>query len=270
MFMCIVLLIAFGQTIFRAKAASRNVVPAQLSEQTPVLVELRNPAGLYAMKINATDGLVYVWIHAGNFAMGCSAGDTECYDSEKPNHRITLTKGFWVGQTLVTQSAYQRVMSANPSDFRGEQLPVESVTWNQAKAYCETVGGRLPTEAEWEYAARAGIITARNGDLDAIAWYDKNSGNKTHAVGQKQPNAWGLYDIMGNVWEWVGDWYDETYYGKSPSEDPTGPTSGQYRIVRGGSYGSVSRDLRLSSRFKGHAPDPHNSIGFRCVRQILP
>src|SRR5437899_167917 len=137
-------------------------------------------------------------------------------------------------------------MGNNPSHFHGEQLPVETVTWNQAKRYCEAVGGRLPTEAEWEYAARAGNEASRYGNLNEIAWYDNNSDHKTHDVGQKQANRWGLYDMLGNVWEWVGDWYDEKYYAKSPSVDPTGPTSGKYRVVRGGSWDYVSRVLRSS------------------------
>ena len=184
---------------------------------------------------NPKDGLEYVRIASGTFMRGCSPGDNECFDQEKPAHSVTLTKGFRMGATPVTQEAYQRVMRTNPSHFKGAKLPVEMVSWTEAQNYCSTVGMRLPTEAEWEYAARAGTTGARYGDLDAIAWYDKNSGSTTHEVGQKQPNGWGLYDMLGNVWQWTGDWYADKYQGGNET-DPKGPASGQYRTLRGGSW----------------------------------
>jgi formylglycine-generating enzyme required for sulfatase activity len=161
-------------------------------------------------------------------------------------------------------------MGGNPSNFHGEQLPVETVTWSQAKAYCAAVGGRLPTEAEWEYAARAGSDAPRYGDLDEIAWYSKNSDGKTHNVGLKQANQWGLYDMLGNVWEWVADWYDEKYYAKSPSLNPTGPKSGQYRVVRGGSWSYGSRYLRSSVRSGDVSVVRDVRLGFRCAREVFP
>src|SRR6267142_2035232 len=130
-------------------------------------------------------------------------------------------------------------MGEPPSRFHGDLLPVESVTWNQAKAYCEKVEMRLPTEAEWEYAARAGSVEPRYGEPDAIAWHGGhdggNSGGRTHDVMHKKQNVWNLYDMLGNVWEWEGDCYDSNYYRNSPSKDPSGPTSGecQYRVLRG-------------------------------------
>jgi formylglycine-generating enzyme required for sulfatase activity len=223
-----------------------------------------------AVKVNSKDGLKYVWIPSGTFQMGCSAGDSECYNDEKPAHLVTVKKGFWLGQTPVTQVAYQRVIGSNPSHFRGEQLPVETVTWNQAKAYCEAVEGRLPSEAEWEYAARAGSDAPRYGDLNAIAWYSRNSDGKTHDVDQKQANTWGLHDMLGNVWEWVEDWYDDKYYGRSPLENPTGPASGQYRVVRGGSWNYDSRFLRSSYRDRVVRDDRLGVIGFRCAREVFP
>jgi formylglycine-generating enzyme required for sulfatase activity len=216
---------------------------------------------------NREDGLNYVWIPPGNFNMGCSSNDNQCDLDETPSHPVTITKGFWLGQTPVTQASYQRVMNANPSDFRGEQLPVDSVTWNQGKAYCEAAGGRLPTEAEWEYAARAGSDTPRYGDLDAIGWYDKNSGNKTHEVGKKHPNQWNLYDMLGNVLEWVNDWYDPKYYAKSPAVDPKGPTGPkEYRVVRGGAWNYDAGHLRSSDRVRGVPDRMYNYVGFRCAR----
>lgn len=222
-------------------------------------------------KVNSSDGLAYVWIPPGSFQMGCSRGDVECNPNEKPARSVMITRGFWIGETLVTQAAYQRVMNINPSHFHGEQLPVEFVKWAKAKAYCEAVGGRLPTEAEWEYAARAGSDTPRYGELDSIAWYHKNSDDKTHNVREKQPNRWRLYDMLGNVYEWVSDWYDNKYDAKSPSVDPIGPTQGEHRVVRGGSFSAPAENVRASARGWGEPVDWGNGvIGFRCAREMSP
>jgi len=146
---------------------------------------------------NLKDGLKYVFIPAGKFIMGCSRGDTECRSGENPPHAEQIANGFWLGKTEVTQAAWKKVnIGANPSHFPGDQLPVDSVDWNQAGAYCKAIGGRLPTEKEWEYAARRGTTSPRYGDLDAIAWYPANSGRTTHPAGVKQANAFGLYDML--------------------------------------------------------------------------
>ncbi len=214
--------------------------------------------------LNPKDGLSYVRLAPGTFLMGCSSGDSECGADEKPAHRVTLTKGFRMGVTAVTQEAYQRVMRTNPSHFKGAKLPVEMVNWTEAQNYCSTVGMRLPTEAEWEYAARAGTTGARYGDLDSIAWYGQNSGSKTHEVGQKEPNAWGLYDMLGNVYQWTGDWYADKYQGGNET-DPIGPASGEYRTLRGGSWDYGARWSRASFRVGGRPDDRGGFSGFRCV-----
>jgi formylglycine-generating enzyme required for sulfatase activity len=193
-----------------------------------------SPSPKVASRENPKDGLTYVYIQPGKFMMGCSSGFSDCDVDERPRHEVTITQVFWIGQTPVRQDAYQRVTGNNPSGFKGARRPVEEVTWNEAEAYCRAVGMRLSTEAEWEYAARAGSTGARYGNLDQIAWYSGNSGDTTHEVGQKQANGFGLYDMLGNVWEWVADWYDKNYYERSPSTDPTGPTSGVERALRGG------------------------------------
>ena len=149
---------------------------------------------------------------------------------------MEITRGFWIGQTEVTQEAYQKVKGTNPSNFKGSALPVEQVSWTDANVYCEAVGMRLPTEAEWEYAARGGSTAARYGTLDNVAWFRGNSGSKTHPVAQKQPNGFGLYDVLGNVWEWVADWYDAKYYGSGAVRDPRVQRVEQSRVVRGGSW----------------------------------
>ncbi|MDP9264131.1 MAG: formylglycine-generating enzyme family protein [Acidobacteriota bacterium] len=200
--------------------------------------------------------------------MGCSPGDSECENVERPTHTVAITRGFWMGQTEVTQAAYQRVTGTNPSSFHGDRLPVETVTWDEANAYCTAVGMRLPTEAQWEYAARAGSTASRHGDLDAIAWYAGNSGNQTHEVGQKQPNAGKLYDMLGNVWEWVADRYDGNYYSQSPSQDPRGPSSGRYQALRGVSWLNVARDFRVSVRYRYPPGYRFNYLGFRCAGEV--
>ncbi|NDJ15464.1 MAG: formylglycine-generating enzyme family protein, partial [Acidobacteriia bacterium] len=215
--------------------------------------------------LNPKDGLEYVRIAPGTFMMGCSPGDSQCSVDENPAHRVTLTKGFRMGVTAVTQEAYQRVMRTNPSNFKGAKLPVEMVDWTEAQNYCSKVGMRLPTGAEWEYAARAGTTGARYGELDSIAWYDQNSGRKTHEVGQKAPNAWGLYDMLGNVWQWTGDWWHADKYQGGNETDPKGPASGQYRTLRGGSWYFDALRVRVSFR-DWYAPTfRFSSVGFRCV-----
>jgi len=205
---------------------------------------------------NQKDRLRYVWIPSGAFMMGCSPGDSECYEDERPSHRVQVSKGFWIGQTEVTVGAYKRFAAqtgtaAMPTN-QGEgsdRLPVVNVTWADAQAYCTWAGGRLPTEAEWEYAGRGGSAEARYGPLDEIAWYDANSGYRAHDVGEKRANGFGLFDMLGNVWEWVADWYDKRYYSGSPAADPLGPDGGEYRVPRRGSWKFDPRLARVSSRY---------------------
>jgi formylglycine-generating enzyme required for sulfatase activity len=153
---------------------------------------------------NAKDGQQYVWIPPGAFTMGCSESDTECDDNEKPPHAESIENGFNLGQTEVTQAAYQRVMGSNPSLRKGAQLPVESVTWSDAANYCAAIGGRLPTEIEWEYAARghAGKTGARYGDLDAVAWHSGNSGRTTHLVATKASLGFRPRSSAAVPWPW--------------------------------------------------------------------
>ena len=201
-------------------------------------------------RINPKDGLTYVFIPPGSFTMGCSPGDTECYDNEgppKPNTQIP--NGFWLSQTEVTQAAWAKVHNRfDPSNFKGDQLPVESVDWNQATAFCNAIGGRLPTEKEWEYAARAGTTGSRYDALDSVAWYYGNSEGRAHPVGAKLPNDFGLYDMLGNVWEWTSDNYDK-----------------KTKVLRGGSWHVYTGLTRASVRVWGEPTGRYDSIGFRCV-----
>ena len=215
-------------------------------------------------KVNPTDGLTYVFIAPGSFQMGCSANDKDCTDYEKPAHQVTITQGFWIGQTPVTQVAYKKVMGNNPSIFVGDQLPVEQVSWANASAYCGKVGMRLPTEAEYEFAARAGNAGPRYGAVDTIAWYSANNGLRLHPVAQKQANAYGLYDMLGDVWEWVSDWNGK--YTAAAATDPKGPAEGRAHVLRGGSRTTVDSALRVSNRtwmVDGQRDDI--DYGFRCA-----
>jgi formylglycine-generating enzyme required for sulfatase activity len=216
------------------------------------------------VRINQKDNLRYVWIPPGKFMMGCSAGDSECSDNENPAHEVSISRGFWIGQTPVTQAAYMAVMPGkpNPSHFKGSDLPVERVTWEEANSYCDAVGMRLLTEAEWEYAARAGTTGARYGDLDQVAWYSGNSGRRTRPVSQKAPNPWALYDMLGNVWEWCSDWYGEC--SASKQDNPTGPASGEFKVVRGGSWDDYPWNVRVSDRGGSVPASRFLYIGFRC------
>lgn len=270
-----------GRYSFLPDGAAAVPPPAVADSGGPQAVQVR---------VNPKDGQRYVWIPEGTFIMGCSPSDAECEDNEKPAHQVSISRGFWLGQTPVTQSAYTRVIGTNPSHFKGDNLPVESVSWKQANSYCEAVGGRLPTEAEWEYAARAGSASARYGSLDLIAWYGYNSGEKRlnsadlfrtdfseykrrlsdngngpHTVGQKQPNAWKLYDMLGNVWEWTANRYGMSYHGESQSVDPKGPEFGDSRALRGGSWYLEPAFVRVSSRSGSDPSVFTTSIGFRCV-----
>ena len=224
-------------------------------------------------KVNPKDGLTYVFIPPGTFLMGCSKDDSECEPNEKSTRSVTITKGFWIGQTPVTQSAFMKVIRTNPSKFKGDdKLPVERVDWTSADKYCQQVDMRLPTEAEWEYAARGGKPGARYGELDAIAWYSKNAMGKTHDVGQKQPNAYGLYDMIGNVWQWTGDLMGS--YDGAAAVDPKGPAAsflasyadwGRFRALRGGSWINDAWLVRVSFRNYVEIGFRGEYIGFRCA-----
>jgi formylglycine-generating enzyme required for sulfatase activity len=220
----------------------------------------------------------FVMIPAGSFMMGSADDDKDAWSVEKPAHKVTISKPFYLGKYEVTQAQWEAVMGNTPSRFKGRTNPVEQISWNDAQAFIYRLNKqeghsryRLPTEAEWEYAARAGSTSAYcfgddAGQLKQYAWYDENS-RSTYPVGQKAPNAWDLYDMHGNVREWVQDWYGEGYYSRSPRTDPQGPSSGSSRVpgrvLRGGSWCVVARGCRSACR-SGITPDLRDdSVGFR-------
>ena len=187
-------------------------------------------------------GMDFVRIAPGEFMMGCSKEDKACNPDENPRHHVQITKGFEIGKYEVTQAQWVAVMQSNPSSNKGDTRPVETVSKLEAQDFIAKLNAmkdgytyRLPTEAEWEYAARAGTDSPNTGSLDQVAWYAANSEDETHPVGLKSPNAWGLYDMQGNVREWVSDLYTANYYSNSPAVDPTGPEFS----ARGGRGGPV-------------------------------
>lgn len=215
--------------------------------------------------------LEMLYVPGGTFKMGTPKGSG--HDDERPQHDVTVP-AFYMGKFQITQAQWKAVMEDNPSHFKGDDLPVETVSWEEAEEFCQKLqqisqkhySYRLPSEAEWEYACRAGTTGDYAGKLDEMAWYDKNSGSKTHPVGQKKPNAYGLYDMHGNVWEWCEDvWHDD--YKGSPVDGSAWTEGGNQdrRVVRGGSWNSNGNNCRSTYRYIIE-PALHNYIiGFRVV-----
>ncbi len=221
-------------------------------------------------QLNAADGLMYAWIPPAEFTMGCSEGDSECRDDERPVHPVAIKKGFWLGRTEVTLGAYRKFATQHGGKVAAgaDNLPATQVTWAEAKAYCMAVGGRLPTEAEWEYAARGGKRQAYYGVVPDIAWYADNSGDAPHEVGAKGANAYGLYDMLGNVREWVLDRYYKQYYLNAPATgDVDQPiVSNATGVTRGGSWASEASGLRVSRRAEAETDAADPTIGWRCAK----
>ena len=222
--------------------------------------------------------LLMKWCPQGSFLMG-SPEDEEGRDYYENQVQVTLSQGFWMAQTQVTQAQWQAVMRNNPSYFRGENLPVEKVSWHEAQEFVSKINASfalpdgmqmtLPTEAQWEYAARAGETGPYSGGtLDEVAWYIYNNARETNPVGRKKPNAWGLRDMNGNVWEWCADWYQQKLEG---GIDPQGASSGSYRVLRGGGYDSGAGSCRVA--YRNYCVNPSYtdiSLGFRVARSSVP
>ena len=243
-------------------------------------------------------GMEFIKIPAGSLMMGtpdpaCPADDPStkvneyenCMDAvqidERPFHRVVIGRDFHIGKFEVAQSEWEKVMGANPSGFHKERIgkdasrnPVENVSWNDIRKFIRKLNRmdrasvyRLPTEAEWEYACRAGTTGDFYGKpRDALMWFDRNSGHKTHAVGEAKPNVWGLYDMLGNVWEWCQDRYGKSYYSGSSETDPQGPDKGERRVIRGGGIYDWSDQCRMPFRCSGKPDDRCDTVGFRLVR----
>ena len=206
-----------------------------------------------------------VWCPPGSFLMGSPESEEGRFEREW-QHQVTLTKGFWMAKYPVTQAQWKSVMGDNPSEFLGDNRPVEQVSWDDCQAFCKKAGLWLPTEAEWEYACRAGSTGAYagTGRLEDMGWFRENSGGQTHPVGEKRPNAWGLYDMHGNVVEWCEDCYGE--YPNGAFTDPKGASSGAYRVCRGGSWYNAAQHCRSAYRDSDRPSGAYNVLGFRPAR----
>lgn len=207
------------------------------------------------------DGLRYVQIPRGTFLMGSAPGE-ESQDVILGRAKVTISRSFWISETEVSQRAFRSVMGINPSFFRGDNRPVEQVSWHEAREYCSRVGGRLPTQAEWEYMARAGTQSGRYGQLNEIAWWAGNSQRQTHSVALKQPNAFGVYDALGNVTEWTATLYGGVL---KAGTDPQGPTDGPGPSLRGGAWDYPAESVQAWSPAWAGASDRLSTVGFRCV-----
>jgi hypothetical protein len=207
------------------------------------------------------NGMTFVRVCPGAFTMGSTADDPQARDEEKPAHQVTLNE-YWIGSTEVTKAEYRAIQTGNLGE---DMLPVTSVTWHEAKTFCERHGWRLPTEAEWEYAARAGTQTpwSFGADEGRLGQFASSRASAPHPVGTKKPNPWGIYDMHGNVWEWVADWYGP--YKPGLQKDPKGPDIGEGRSVRGGAF-VTPEDLRSAGRFGNQPTNRGSLIGFRCAR----
>ncbi len=238
---------------------------------------LTGPLSGWAQEIvHVTTGMAFCFIPPGVFNMGSPAGEVGRF-ADEVQHRVTLTHGFYLGKCPVTQAQWERVMGANPSHFKGADLPVETVSWDDCQTFLRKFGSgaRLPTEAEWEYACRAGTTTALNNgtaltsvkgpcpNLDAVAWYDQNSRGTTHPVGLKQPNGWGLHDMHGNVWEWCSDRCGE--YPTGGVTNPQGAQDGTNRMGRGGSWVSYANYCRVAYRINNAPAYRDNVYGLRAI-----
>ena len=213
-------------------------------------------------------------VEGGTFTMGATSEMEDPWESEKPTHQVTLSS-YYIGETEVTQALWKAVMGSNPSAFIGDDLPVETVRWDDCQTFISKLNAltgkrfRLPTEAEWEFAARGGNQSRHtqfsgSSRIDDVAWYDGNSGSKTHPVNTKHPNELGIYDMTGNVWEWCQDWFGS--YSNYAQTNPTGAGSGSDRVLRGGNWITSPRYCRSSLR---DCRTPGYSIGYLGLLLVL-
>lgn len=268
----------------RLLLALELVVGADLALSRLSAIELASPAPLAAAPVAGRQCRVIpdlsvelIWVEPGSFTMGSGVDEPQRNKAEGLQMSVTLTRGFWLGKTEVTQAQYEAIAGRNPSTLKesGKDAPVEQVSWIDAMAYCEKLTEReraagrlpegyvytLPTEAQWEYAYRAGTTGAYPGEPDAMGWHRGNSGGTTHSVAQKRPNAWGFHDMTGNVLEWCYDWYGD--YPGGAVTDPTGPRRGYYRMARGGSWRMDVNVSRSAARAGGSPGRLDYTIGFR-------
>lgn len=283
-------------TVGAAESKKTKKVKKEPADSAPVAAKVET--------ITNSIGMKFVKVPAGSFMMGvraCQQPDDpfasrsaydkcmkEGADNAKPYHHVTISQPFLIGQYEVTQEQWYKVMGSNPSSFKTDNVgedsrnyPVENVSWNDVQNFISRLNAkegkqyRLPTEAEWEYACKSGGKDQEycgGNDLYDVAWYKSNSNERTHRVGTKQPNGLGIYDMSGNVREWVSDWYGDNYYGNSPENEPQGPSGGKFRVIRGGSFYDIADNSRASSRhclLPDARDDRYADFGFRLVSPLF-
>lgn len=267
-----------------AQRNNNNVRIANNSKQSSApkkqtMAQQRKVTGTFSNGVLTVNGVNYpmVNVQGGTFTMGATSEQgSYALENDEPTHQVTLTNNYFIGKTEVTQAFWKAVMGSNPSYYKGENKPVELVSWNDCMTFISKLNSmtgkrfRLPTEAEWEFASRGGINSqgytySGSNTLDDVAWYTDNSDHVTHDVATKQPNELGIYDMSGNVCEWCSDWHDN--YSSSSQTNPIGPRSGSGRVIRNGSYCSIARSCRLSSRDKSGTPSrfSRSNLGLRLV-----
>ncbi|MGP0564537.1 MULTISPECIES: formylglycine-generating enzyme family protein [unclassified Nitrospina] len=223
--------------------------------------------------VSPSTGIELVRIPGSCYMMGDDRG----YDYERPAHEVCVGD-FYIGRYEVTQEQYEKLMGRNPSKYKGPRRPVERISWNDAEEFIQKLNEtestdvyRLPTEAEWERAARGGTTTRYywGDEIDNdYVWYYGSAEFQTHPVGTRKPNPFGLYDMLGNVWEWVSDWYDPEYYSKSPRDNPKGPETGRFKTRRGGAVTNLVTYVRSATRYRGPPGHRHYILGFRVARSV--
>jgi formylglycine-generating enzyme required for sulfatase activity len=250
-------------------AEAVRMIEKLLSDCSPQFIGLR--AGEEKdLVIAAGVKMTFCWCPPGEFLMGSHKNEKGRYINEDQVH-VILSQGFWMAKTQVTQKQWVAIMNNNPSEYKGDNLPVEMVSWGDAKKFLKKLNAKigniagkkmiLPTEAQWEYACRAGELGPYSGGtVDEVAWYEDYTGDKTHPVGMKKPNAWGLHDMHGNVWEWCSDRYAVELLG---GIDPSGPASGVNRVIRGASWGNPPVQCRSACRWSEYQSFSNFYLGFR-------
>ena len=283
----LVILLAFGFVVGaqnkivkkpkKQKPATTQVAPKKHKSQSKPTkggtVKCVATKASYSNGTLTVNGIKYnmVWVDGGTFRMGATSEQGSEISDEKPVHSVTLS-GYYIGKTEVTQVLWEAVMGSNPSRFKGDYLPVESVSWDDCQEFIRKLNAltgqnfRLPTEAEWEFACRGGNNSrgykySGSNYIDNVAWYDGNSGGKTHPVATKSPNELGIYDMSGNVWEWCADWYGD--YSSGAQTNPKGPYDGSCRVCRGGSWFISAGLCRSSYRSYNYPTYPLNALGLR-------
>ncbi|MBI5818437.1 MAG: SUMF1/EgtB/PvdO family nonheme iron enzyme [Verrucomicrobia bacterium] len=260
-------------------ALAQTPPPPSPAASTAAPVPAKKPAAGQPSFVNVVK-IRMVLIPAGEFDMGSPKSESWRY-SEESLHHVTITRPFYMGATEVTQAQFAAVMRRNPSYYKGANLPVEHVTWNDAVEFCRRLSFmdsrtyRLPTEAEWEYACRAGsdgkFYSGENdADLFKAAWVGSVSNSRTHPVATLAPNRFGLFDILGNVYEWCADYYDANYYVRSPKTDPPGPPKGAERVIRGGAYNESIQNARCAYRTGKDPMKTQANLGFRIACDVPP